>query len=175
MYILKKSKHKSQKNKSKAKKSKNKQKKSRKSLQKSVNPNLKKKISKNDNKKIDFDKIVKTLDRDLQQVYSPPHDNKKIFNFQQELDDDNAIEEQTNVVIEETNFEKHEDGDVDENKSNKVKQNININIIDPTVNLEKQSDENALIVTDFTSPHSNLNVNKELKLKYDKFKLEFLE
>ena len=95
MYILKKSKRKTQK-KSKTKKSKTKQSKSRKSLQKSPKAHKPKsnnvKKSKHDNK-LDFDKIVKTLDRDLQQIYVTQPDNKKltpndIRDIKQDTDDD---------------------------------------------------------------------------------------
>ena len=163
MYILKKSKRKTQK-KSKTKKSKTKQSKPRKSQQKSPKANNVKK-SKHDNK-LDFDKIVKTLDRDLQQIYVTPSDNKNSFNFPYEFDEGKL----TNNDIR----------DIKQDNDELKLHNIEKNIPKKTEPTEEETpkpieDEKHNITEDEKNNVTNLNVNNELKLKYNKLKLDFLD
>lgn len=178
MYILKKSKRKTQK-KSKTKKSKTKQSKSRKSLQKSPKAHKPKsnnvKKSKHDNK-LDFDKIVKTLDRDLQQIYVTPPDNKNSFNFPYEFDEEKLTANDIRAIKQDTD-------DDDELELH----NIEKNIPKKPERVEDEKSEHIESEKNISKKHeptedgehnataTNLNVNNELKLKYNKLKLDFLE
>ena len=119
------------------------------------------KKSKHDNK-LDFDKIVKTLDRDLQQIYVTQPDNKKltpndIRDIKQDTDDDEL--ELHNIPKK----PEHVKDDKSEHIESEKHEHIESEKHEPT----EDGEHNATA--------TNLNVNNELKLKYNKLKLDFFE